>query len=182
MASTELKELMNLEHDKVDVWRVNLDVDNNSLNELQSLLSEKEIARAEKLIPKKKRKRFIVSRGMLRKILSHYTGQNPKELKFQYNKNGKPELIDSSIYFNLSHSEDLALYAVALNRAVGIDIEKIKDDTDHMRLAKEYFSEKEYNNIINLPADKQKETFYRIWTRKEAFAKAKGGKILQLLD
>ena len=178
MASTKI---INLKQNQVDIWRLNLDLDENSLNELQNLLSEEEITRAEKLKSKELRRRFIAARGMLRKILSRYTRKNPQDLKFQYNQNGKPELVDSQIYFNLSHSQDLALCAVALN-PVGIDLEKIKDNLNHLKLAQEYFSEKEYNCILNLPQEQQKKAFYQIWTRKEAYVKAKGSSLSKSLS
>jgi 4'-phosphopantetheinyl transferase len=76
----------------------------------------------------------------------------------------------------------VALYAVALNRAVGVDVEKIKENINYKELAKRYFSEQEFNFIMSKPESQQKKQFYRGWTRKEAFLKAKGSSIAQLLD
>ncbi|MEE8637985.1 MAG: 4'-phosphopantetheinyl transferase superfamily protein [Candidatus Margulisiibacteriota bacterium] len=166
----------------VDIWQVNLDQDEQTLKELESLLSEEELARAHRLKIEDVKRRFVASRGMLRRILARYTGGKSEDLKFQYNSNGKPELIQSKVCFNLSHSGDVALYAVTLDRAVGVDIEKVKENINYKELAKRYFSEQEFNSIMSHPESQQKEKFYRCWTRKEAYLKAKGSSIAQLLD
>lgn len=166
----------------VDIWRVNLDLDEQTLKEFESLLSEEELARAQRYKIDKTRRRFVASRGMLRRILARYTEEKPEDLKFQYNSNGKPELIHNKVRFNLSHSGDMALYAVTLDRVVGIDIEKVKENINYKELAKRYFSEQEFNSIMSHPESQQNEAFYRCWTRKEAYLKAKGSSIAQLLD
>jgi 4'-phosphopantetheinyl transferase len=166
----------------VDIWQVNLDLDEQALKELESLLSEEELARAQRYKIDKTRRRFVASRGILRRILARYTEEKPEDLKFQYNSNGKPELIQSKVRFNLSHSGDMALYAVALDWAVGVDIEKVKENINYKELAKRYFSEEEFNSIMSRPQSQQKAEFYRCWTRKEALLKAKGSSIAQLLD
>ena len=171
-----------LKQNQIDIWRVHLDLDGPFLKDLENLLSEEELARAEKLRFEKQRRRFIVARGLLRCILSRYTGEKPEELKFRYNPNGKPELLHNKVCFNLSHSGDIALCAVTLNKPVGVDIEQISKDINHKELTKQYFSEQESNAILGLPEEQQKEAFYRCWTRKEAFAKAKGSSILNVLD
>lgn len=171
---------MKIKQNQIHVWRVSLDLDSSSLKDLRNLLSEEELARADKLRFEKQRNRFIAARGLLRRILSHYTGEKPEELKFRYNPNGKPGLANNKVCFNLSHSGDIVLYAVTLNKPVGIDVEKI-ENIDHKELARQYFSEQEANTILGLPEGQQKEAFYRCWARKEAFAKAEGGDISQLL-
>ncbi len=172
---------MRIKQNQVHIWRVSLDLDNHSLEDLKNLLSEEELAKADKLRFEKQRNRFIAARGLLRRILSYYTGEKAEELEFHYNSNGKPELPNNEVHFNLSHSGDVALCAVTLDKPVGIDVEKIKD-IDHKELARQYFSEQEANAILILPEGQQKEAFYKCWTRKEAFAKAKGGSILDVLD
>jgi 4'-phosphopantetheinyl transferase len=173
---------MKIKQNQVHIWRVNLDLDGPSLNNLKNLLSEEELARADRLRFEKQRNRFIAARGLLRRILSRYTGEEPGELEFRYNPNGKPELLNNKVRFNLSHSGDIALYAVTLDKPVGIDVEQIRKDIKYKELMKQYLSEEESNAILGLPEGQQKEAFYRCWTRKEAFAKAKGSSILDVLD
>ena len=148
-----------LKQNQVDIWRVRLDLDPSSLKDLKNLLSEEELARADRLRFEKQRKRFIAARGLLRRILSRYTGERPEELKFHYNSNGKPELLNKKVRFNLSHTGDIALYAVTLNKPVGIDVEQIRKEVKYKELAKQYFSEQESNSILSLPEDQQKRAF-----------------------
>jgi len=168
-----------LNENQVHIWRAHLDSEH--LNDLKNLLSKEELARADRLRFEKQRNRFIAARGLLRHILSRYTGERPEELRFRYNSNGKPELHDKKVCFNLSHSGDTALCAVTLDKAVGIDVEKIREDIEYKKLAKQYLSEKESNTILSLPEEQQKEAFYRCWVRKEACVKAKGGSLSELL-
>jgi 4'-phosphopantetheinyl transferase len=90
MATPKIAERIELKLDQVDIWRVNLDQDEQTMKALESLLSEEELARARRLKIEDVKRRFVASRGMLRRILSRYTGEKPKDLKFQYNSNGKP--------------------------------------------------------------------------------------------
>lgn len=173
---------MKIKQNQVHIWRVSLNLDGPSLEDLRNLLSEEELARADKLRFEKQRNRFIAARGLLRRILSRYTGEEPEELEFRYNQNGKPELLNKKVRFNLSHSGDVALYAITLGKPVGIDVEQMRKDVKYKELARQYFSEEESDAILALPEGQQKEAFYRCWTRKEALAKAKGGSMLKFLD
>jgi 4'-phosphopantetheinyl transferase len=76
--------------------------------------------------------------------------------------------------FNLSHSQDLALYAVTSNREVGVDLEYIQRDFDTRQIAERFFSTREIAALHALPANLQTESFFRCWTRKEAYVKARG--------
>lgn len=82
----------------------------------------------------KDRTRFIIVRSILRTILGHYLGEKPKEIKFDYNQCGKPllyaDISESLIRFNLSHSHEIALIAVAQNRDIGVDVEYIDTNFD----------------------------------------------------
>lgn len=88
-----------------------------------------------------------------------------EDINYLYNENKKPYLKDN-IYFNLSHSGDYAICAISENE-VGCDIEKIKDV--NLKIAKRFFYEEEYNNVL-----KDNKLFFRYWTLKESYLKAKG--------
>ncbi len=79
-----------------------------------------------------------------------------------------------AITFNLSHSGEYVLYAVANNRKVGVDIEYIRDFADSDNIAERFFSKSEMDEYYNLPFEARKRAFYSFWTRKEAFIKAVG--------
>jgi 4'-phosphopantetheinyl transferase len=133
-------------------------------------LSEKQRADAN-YFPEKKR-RYIVSHGMLRLILGSYLGQEPKTLEFKTNQHGKPYL-DADIKFNLSHSRDLAVLALGKNYDLGVDLECFSK-REYINLSNKYFAadEREYLNISHPAALALR--FFKIWTQKEAYVKALG--------
>src|SRR5215510_7082324 len=109
------------------VWRASLDQPADMIAKLAPLLSQDERQRAGRFYRPTDRRRFIAGRGILRKIISSYLTLAPDEVRFVYNKYGKLFISDdqncSVLSFNLSHSNGMALYAVARRRRVGIDIE-----------------------------------------------------------
>lgn len=115
---------------------------------------------------------------MLREILGYCTGADPGDLRFGCNAFGKPFLKgiarQESPCFNLSHSGELLLVAVALGREVGIDLERLRGGLDFRSLAQRFFSKRETSSLLALPADRRKEAFFACWTRKEACVKAFG--------
>ncbi|MBE9227692.1 4'-phosphopantetheinyl transferase superfamily protein [Phormidium sp. LEGE 05292] len=164
--------------DYLHIWRAELDLPTDLLTDLAGNLSLDERQRAEKFYFEKDKKKFIACRGLLRVILSRYLNFEPQKLEFAYSLQGKPELnnIDPEerLCFNVSHSHGLAVYAIALNRAVGIDLEHLRDITDVQQLAERFFSKSESTLINALPESQQKQLFFRFWTIKEAYLKATG--------
>jgi 4'-phosphopantetheinyl transferase len=165
---------MKINRKQVEVWLA--DLSRFDPEELLKVLSRDEIERAGKLKFEKRRNEFIVARGILRAILSKYLEKKPEEIAFSYEESGKPRIEKSRVCFNLSHSGNTAIYAIALDLAVGVDIEKV-GDIDFRKIAEDYFSREEAEDIMKLPPGMQKEAFYRAWTRKEAVVKAKGGRL-----
>ena len=163
--------------DEVHVWNASLAVPDDSIRNAWAILSPDEVARAEQLRIEKDRKRFVVARGILRKILSVILEVPPSTVRFETTSYGKPvlaaEYSRADIQFNLSHSHDLALYAVTQSRRVGIDLEYIRE-IDAVNVAEHFFSQGEYENLRLLPADQQRAAFFDCWTRKEAYIKARG--------
>ncbi len=177
---------MALNGKRIDVWRVKLNLDDFDMNVLKCILSDDEQNRANSYKFFQPRKLFILARVRLRQILSLYTDLLPERLVFSYSPQGKPNLVNSggngNITFNMSHSGEISVYAVSLNRNIGIDIEKPDKKVDFESLAKKYFSSGEYETIMELPEGEKQKAFYRCWTRKEAYIKGKGTGIAQLLD
>lgn len=144
------------------------------LESLRKILSSDELAKAERFYFEKDRTSYIAARGMLRKILSHYLAIEPSTIQFQYSPYGKPS-VPQAIHFNVSHSHERVLYAISQKRVVGIDIEFIRPVQEFWEVAKTYFSKNEVAMLAKIPPQKQLEAFYQLWTRKEAYIKAKGG-------
>lgn len=112
----------------------------------------------------------------MRMILAGYASTRPEGLRFQFGPFGKPSLAPEGnperLEFNLSHSGDLALLAVARGRAVGVDIARRDEGADHVGIAERYFSPVEKATLLALGGTA--EAFYSTWTRKEAYVKATG--------
>jgi 4'-phosphopantetheinyl transferase len=163
---------------EVHVWRVFLDLTILEIESLLGILSADELERVGRFHFERDQKRFIVARGILRKILSRYLKMNPRNLCFEYTSRGKPVLATNSGYdtlrFNLSHSSAFALYAVTRGRNIGIDIERVRDDIDVEQIAQRYFSQGEISSLERTHKNKRSGVFFQYWTRKEAFIKATG--------
>ena len=173
---------LTLSKDEVHVWRAELDIPTARLQHLLQTLSADEQLRSERFYFEQHRHRFIAGRGILRIILGRYLGIEPQQLQFCYASSGKPALAEtgSSIRFNLSHSQGLALYAVTRDRQVGIDLEQLRPTADVEQIAKRFFSAQEYAAIQALSPDQKQEAFFRYWTCKEAYLKATGDGLSQL--
>ena len=163
--------------DQVHVWCASLDQPIACITRLAKVLSKDEQERANRFIFDKDQHHFIVARANLRLILSLYLKTEADQLRFRYGPQGKPELTginDDSLYFNISHSHGLALFAVALDRTVGVDLELVRPLDDMDSIAQRFFSTEEYTAYRTLPPDEKPLGFFNCWTRKEAYIKAIG--------
>ena len=175
-----------LNPDEVHVWQASLGQTPSQIQSFRNTLAADEQARAERFYFEKDREHFIVARGVLRAILGRYSNRDPEHVSFSYSSHGKPALAGDSdgvaIRFNLSHSDGIALYAVTRGREVGIDIERIRFDLALVEIAERFFSAQEAATLQTLPTEMQHQTFFRYWTRKEAYIKARGEGLSLSLD
>lgn len=157
------------------LWQRYLDASPAEVNACYELLSVEEKERAQRFRIERPRSAFVLTRGMLRMMLAHYLGGKPHEVQFRYEGQGKPFLEgDDQLFFNVSHTDGLALLAFARGRRLGVDVEKVKPDTEVEKLAERFFSERERQDLRQLTGDELRAAFFRVWTRKEAYIKATG--------
>jgi len=169
--------------DAVHVWCALLNQPESRFYQLARTLSPDEQMRADKFYFEHDKRHFIVGRGVLRMLLSQYTGIDPRALQFKYGRSGKPFLVNAEdLRFNISHSKDLALYGFTYNREIGVDIEYMRTIDDFEQIAERFFSAKENEVFRTLPYHKRMEGFYNCWTRKEAYIKATGDGLSYSLD
>lgn len=174
---------LSLESGAVHVWRVSLDQPDERLDRFRRTLEPDELNRASRFHFDKHRRHFIVARGFLRSIVGRYLEMQPKALRFSYGPYGKPALASEHVLrFNLSHSHEVALLAVALDAELGVDVEHIRADFASEEIAQRFFSRAEVEVFNSLPKDEQVAAFFRCWTRKEAYIKAIGKGLSQALD
>lgn len=175
-----------LAENEVHVWKVELDKLANKSASFQLLLIDTEIERAGRFFFEKHRQYWIGAHAILRIILGHYLNVEPTSLRFTTNDYGKPSIIHppagKRLRFNLSHSGDLALYAFAYDKEVGVDVEQRRSDIEYEDLAAHYFSSYECATLRSLPLEVQEEAFFSCWSRKEAYIKARGKGLSLALD
>ena len=163
-----------LPENEVHIWVANLDISLRQIQQLTTILSEDEQLRAERFYFEQHKNRFIVARGILRTILGNYLNTAPEQLQFSYSDKGKPALANATLEFNLSHSQDIALYAFTRQGKIGIDVEYLRSLQDAEKIAERFFSSQEYNRLSLLNSEEQQQEFFRLWTGKEAYLKAIG--------
>jgi 4'-phosphopantetheinyl transferase len=158
----------------VDLWFAKLPELDFSL---EAVLSLDEMRRALRFRFDRDAGNFVARRGILRLILATYTGVPPSQLSFNYSQFGKPALDGrfGNIRFNLSHSGELAVYAVSHRRDLGVDLEHLRQRSlDIPSIAGSFFSDKHIAALNVTPADQKEEVFLRLWTQLEARGKAGG--------
>lgn len=168
---------MQLEPNHIHIWLIDLAISDIDESKQMACLSQDELDRANRFNAPIHRKRFIAARYALRQLLSDYISIPSEVIRFSYNQYGKPSLDLSdqtpAIQFNIAHSDDMALCALTLNHAIGIDIEKMIERS-FLDIAKRFYTPQENQALAALPAHKQMTGFYKLWARKEALAKAIG--------
>jgi 4'-phosphopantetheinyl transferase len=172
-----------LRENEVHIWRAWLDVEAPEFARLSSYLSVDEHLRADRFVFSRDRHHFAVGRGRLRELLAIYLRCPPESFQFRTGRYGKPSLAeDIPVRFNLTHSYGLALYAFAINRDLGIDVEKNRAEFASKEIAERYFSAAEQQELSQLPTEMQSDAFFLCWTRKEAYVKAHGDGLQIPLD
>jgi len=169
----------------VQIWTAHLESFSPAeIEELGALLDPAEQTRAARFHFARDRRHYVASRGLLRRLLGAALELPAPELVFEYGAQGKPDLAagsspDRILGFNLAHSAGWAMFALAWDREIGIDLEsatRLKRDSNALPgLAARVLSPRELAIWQALPDDAARDAaFLRAWTRKEAYVKATG--------
>jgi 4'-phosphopantetheinyl transferase len=164
------------DRDEVHSWLLDLEGP-EPLGALWDSLDQGERERADRFRFQRDRDRFVRCRGALRAVLGRYLDLAADGIRFSIGPQGKPSLAhpnDGDLQFNLSHAERWALLAVTSGRPVGVDIERVDPVRVNDRIAERFFSPMEAAALRTVPAAVRDEAFFRCWTRKEAYVKARG--------
>jgi 4'-phosphopantetheinyl transferase len=158
----------------VHLWCARLDADRwPSADDLPG----EERRRAEALLSPRARRRWVASRWALRSTLARYLEIGPEAIVLRIASGGKPEIAGPAepLRFNLSHSSELALIAVAWEREVGVDIERIDTRRDLLALARRGLERSEARVVERAAPEARPALFHAAWARREAAAKCHGG-------
>ncbi|WP_078083830.1 4'-phosphopantetheinyl transferase family protein [Microbulbifer mangrovi] len=160
------------------VWLLRSDdvaADSDDAKALERLLSPDEHARRDRYRTSEARHQFLLGRALLRRVLGKISDQPPEALRFSRNESGKPLLASMpGLHFSLSHSGQWIALAVSCEAPIGIDIEQPSKPRDFLRIAHHYFHPQECTLLESPPFELMPMHFYRLWTMKEAFFKARG--------
>jgi 4'-phosphopantetheinyl transferase len=168
--------------DEVHLWDTPLSVDDNELIRIENQLPADERTYADEFRHAGARRQYVISRGKLRELLWSYVGEPAAELRLETEGDGKPVLAKPRKFeFNLSHSGDLVLYAVASSRAVGVDVECVRPIPRAVELARRFLSKEEHDIVAAAPAGDRDREFLSMWVKRESYAKALGTSVWRAL-
>ncbi len=176
---------LHLGPDEVHVWHVLLREWSRRIERFTRTLSDEERRRAERFRFERDRSRFVLARGILRTLLAEYSQCPPEALVFRYGAHGKPYVETYPFHFNLSHSGDIAVYAISQRCRVGTDVELIRPVRELESIARRVFTPREMAALHATPPENRTALFFRVWTRKESVLKGVGsglGAAVQTID
>lgn len=143
--------------------------------QLYQMLSADELEKAYSMPDGKPKMLYITRRSLLRCVLSGYLGIEPPDIQIQRDSLGKPYIQENKVFFNLSHSKNMVGIAVSKKASVGIDVQVMKAKCNMELLQNGVFSATEQAAFQKAcRKGKERNLFFDIWARKEAFTKCLG--------
>ncbi len=166
---------------QIHLWLTFLDeiTDPHLLGEYRLLLSDAELRQQARFRFERDRHRYLVTRAMVRTVLSKYVDVALSEWRFVSNAYGKPSIAAehaaaAGIEFNVSHTDGLVVMGVACERVLGVDVENVHAGNVDIQIADRYFAAAEVAALRALPREQQQQRFFEYWTLKESYIKARG--------
>ncbi|MEJ2045593.1 MAG: 4'-phosphopantetheinyl transferase superfamily protein [Reinekea sp.] len=150
-------------------------------------LNPQELEQYQKLYFDKHKHQYLVTRALVRNVLSRYLQSIPAEdIEFITNDYKKPYVLPEQLAFplrfNISHSDKIIVMAVSVGIEIGVDVEYLDRNNSAFEIAEQFFAENEYQHLQTLPDEQQKQRFFSLWTLKEAYIKACGKGLYIPLD
>jgi len=164
----------------IDVWLAFYDevADERLLSAMDDLLSSAERAQQRRFHFADDRKRYLVTRALVRSVLSRYAPVAPTDWTFRENAYGRPAIGHdheeaAGLQFNISHARGLIALAVGRHRELGIDVENLVHRPVSTEIADRFFSPAEAAELASVPAERRQDRFFEYWTLKESYIKAR---------
>lgn len=161
-----------LNSDEAHIWSLSFPQSNVSL--FYNLLSPKEKEHSAHFNFSRDYDLFVTCRGVLRYLLGQYLNILPEKIPLTQGEFGKPYLENSTLQFNLSHSQERALYVITERDEVGIDVEYKDKNFNLEKSAPYFFLPEELAFWEQLDPITQRDYFFNIWVCREAFFKSLG--------
>ena len=148
------------------------------INRYHRLLTPEEAKKQARFHFPRHRHQYLVTRALVRTVLSRYASVTPESWLFEENAYGRPHIAASHemswLRFNLSHTDGLIACAVTRDGEIGVDVENILRGGDLVQIADRFFSPAEVADLHGVPSDRQEDRFFDYWTLKESYIKARG--------
>lgn len=172
--STKLRKRLESE---THIWL--LDLDGWQAASADWLLSAEEKLRARKMRHPAAQTSFVAGRALIRSTLSEYSTVAPTDWVFRSTRLGRPEILEpeSSLRFNLAHTEGLAACVVTVGANCGVDVERVERPLRPLRIAEHSFAPEEFADLAERSDQDLRTRFFAYWTLKEAYYKARGSGI-----
>jgi 4'-phosphopantetheinyl transferase len=170
--------MLDLPAGQVDIWFTRTDrVDSHLAQRYRALLTHNELAQHARFRFEKDRHRHLVTRALVREVLSRYAPVDPREWRFEAGRYGKPHIVVPAhlakrIAFNISHTDGLVIVAVSRARALGVDAECMQRRAA-IEVAERFFSTPEVRSLQRLSPQARAMRFWALWTLKESYIKAR---------
>lgn len=171
---------LELRSGQADVWTAGIaeTISLGPVSYYKQVLTADELEQAERFHFEKDRNRYLVTRALVRCVLSRYGFLQPEAWRFGATAFGRPFVVSDDpvvqgLSFNLSHSDNTVVMGVTRGAEIGIDVEDLKRDVP-LQIAASNFSVNEVRQLKALPSDQQPLRFLEIWTLKESYIKARG--------
>jgi 4'-phosphopantetheinyl transferase len=155
--------------------------DEQLLGEYRSLLSEDEQTQQQRFLLPADRKRYVVTRALLRTVLSrHFVSViAPDQWIFVTGQYGRPEIARAhseakGISFSISHTKGLIILGIADRRSLGVDTEQLRRRQALLEIAQQFFAPAEVETLVTLCKREREQRFFEYWTLKESYIKARG--------
>jgi 4'-phosphopantetheinyl transferase len=156
------------------------------LDTYRELLTEEERLRGARFYFEKHRTQYLLTRALIRTVLSRYSGVDPRAWRFDTNKYGRPHVVAPDVLgtlsFNIAHTEGLIVCACTREVVVGVDVEQVQPDRAGFEIADRYFSAAEAAELRAGSSTDLAERFFYYWTLKESYIKAIGTGLSTPLD
>ena len=174
---------------EIHLWWIDLKPSAREVASAHRLLDAEEVDRASRFKFDRHRRRFTMRRAQLKRLCAAYLGITPRQVEFALGPKGKPSLaphltrsLPQPLELNLSDSEDVAVVGFKVGRELGVDVECVREMRDAVPISKSFFAKAEQEIMASAPDTLRDDTFFRCWTRKEAYIKAVGEGLSLPLD
>ena len=173
--------MLMLQPGQVDIWLTFSDQiqDKNLLHQYRQMLTDEERNKRKKFIFDHDRHQYLVTRALLRTVLSKYAPIRPEQWSFSTTRYGKPVIenrmpLTQKIFFNISHTRGLIILGISTSGFIGVDAEDINATEPLTDGLSQLFSAQEINDLSTADCRQYRRKFFEYWTLKEAYIKARG--------